>query len=144
MSYFSRVTAPEEYHFSAAIEDGDNMQRPRDIIEATDEQLALWQDIQQIVQRTSTRLTKEDEHVIDDKQDREKLKGRLLKLWMLLICHTTGARQYKSPLLSFCAMLSIKPLTQSWTEPGNFDSSLSAIPWVVQLLIFYDGALKEQ
>jgi hypothetical protein len=29
-------------------------------------------------------------------------------------------------------------------EPGNFNSSLSAIIWVVQLLIFYDSALKEQ
>jgi hypothetical protein len=29
-------------------------------------------------------------------------------------------------------------------EPGNFNSSLSAIIWVVQLLVFYDSALKEQ
>lgn len=41
-------------------------------------------------------------------------------------------------------MLSIKPSTRSWTEPGNFNSSLSAIIWVVQLLIFYDSALKER
>jgi hypothetical protein len=45
VSYFSRVAAPNEYHFSAATEDGDSMQRPEDIIEATDEQLAVWQDI---------------------------------------------------------------------------------------------------
>ena len=39
--------APDEYHFSAAA-DADNDvegQRPEDIIEATDEQLAVWQDI---------------------------------------------------------------------------------------------------
>jgi hypothetical protein len=72
------------------------------------------------------------------------MKDRLLELWMLLICHTTGARRYESPLLSFCAMLSIKPSTRSWLEPGNFNSSLSAIIWIVQLLIFYDSALKEQ
>jgi hypothetical protein len=29
-------------------------------------------------------------------------------------------------------------------EPGNFNSNLSAIIWVVQLLIFYHGALEEQ
>ena len=29
-------------------------------------------------------------------------------------------------------------------EPSNFNSSLSAIIWVVQLLVFYDSALKEQ
>jgi hypothetical protein len=112
VSYFSRVAAPNEYHFSIDTEDGDNMQRPEDIIEATDEQLAVWQDIQQIVQRTRASPTEEDEHV-GDEEDRQKLKDRLLKLWMLLICHTTGARRYKSPLLSFCAMLSIKPSTKS-------------------------------
>jgi superfamily II DNA helicase RecQ len=29
-------------------------------------------------------------------------------------------------------------------EPGNFNSSLSAMIWIVQLLVFYDSALKEQ
>jgi hypothetical protein len=29
-------------------------------------------------------------------------------------------------------------------EPGNFNSSLSALIWVVQLLVFYDSALKEK
>jgi hypothetical protein len=63
---------------------------------------------------------------------------------MLLICHTTGARWYQSPLLSFYAMLSIKPSMRSWIEPSNFNSSLSALIWVMQLLVFYNSALKEQ
>lgn len=41
-------------------------------------------------------------------------------------------------------MLSIKPSTKGWLEPGNFNSHLSAMIWVVQLLIFYDSARKEQ
>jgi hypothetical protein len=41
-------------------------------------------------------------------------------------------------------MLSIKLLTRSWIEPGNFNSSLSAIIWIVQLLVFYDSTLKEK
>lgn len=41
-------------------------------------------------------------------------------------------------------MLGIKPSTQSWLEPGNFNSNLSAIIWVVQLLFFYDSARKER
>jgi len=45
VSYFSRVVAPDEYHFSAMVEDYDNMQRPEDIVEATDKQLIVWQDI---------------------------------------------------------------------------------------------------
>jgi hypothetical protein len=49
----------------------------------------------------------------DDKDSNNELKERLLELWILLICYTTSARRYESPLLSFCAMLSIKPLTKS-------------------------------
>ena len=41
-------------------------------------------------------------------------------------------------------MLSIKPSTKGWLEPGNFNSHLSAMIWVVQLLIFCDSARKEQ
>jgi hypothetical protein len=63
---------------------------------------------------------------------------------MLLICYITGTRRYQSPLLSFCAMLSIKLSTRSWIEPSNFNSSLSALIWVMQLLVFYNSASKEQ
>jgi hypothetical protein len=41
-------------------------------------------------------------------------------------------------------MLSIKPSIRSWIEPGNFNSSLSAIIWIVQLLMFHDSTLKEK
>lgn len=142
VSYFSRVVAPNEYHFSAVAKDDDDIQRPEDVIEATDEQLAIWRDIYQIAQQRRTSPDKEDKEEGDE--DGKELKERLLELWTLLICHTTGARRYKSPLLSFCAMLSIKPSTNGWMEPGNFNSSLSAIIWIVQLLVFYDSALKEQ
>jgi hypothetical protein len=146
VSYFSRVVAADEYYFSAVAEDDDELQRPEDIIEATDEQLAVWRDIYRIVQRRRMSSTEENSEEADeaDEEEEKEMKDRLLELWMLLICHTTGARRYESPLLSFCAMLSIKPSTRSWMEPGNFNSSLSAIIWIVQLLIFYDSALKEQ
>jgi hypothetical protein len=65
-------------------------------------------------------------------------------MWMHLITHSTGAQRYRSPLVSFCAMLSIKPSTLGWMEPGNFNSHLSAIIWVVQLLVFHDSARKER
>jgi hypothetical protein len=41
VSYFSRVVAPDKYHFSAVAEDDDDIQRPEDVIEATDEQLVV-------------------------------------------------------------------------------------------------------
>ena len=80
----------------------------------------------------------------DDEDSTNELKERLLELWILLIYHITSARWYESPLLSFYAMLSIKPLIRSWIEPSNFNSSLSAIIWIVQLLVFYDSTLKEK
>ena len=63
---------------------------------------------------------------------------------MSLISHQTGARRFESPLLSYCSMLSIKPSTRGWMEPGNFNSSLSAIIWVVQLLLFHHCARQDQ
>lgn len=112
----------------------------RTIIEATDEQLAVWQNIYQIAERRRVNPIGEDNEEGDE--EGKELKERLLELWTLLFCHTTGARRYESPLLSFCAMLSIKPSRNGWMEPGNFNSSLSAIIWVVQLLAFYDSALR--
>jgi hypothetical protein len=136
--------APDEYHFSVVTNPDDNseQQRPEDIIKATDEQLAVWQDIDRIAQQrcineqTSNNDDDDDDDDDnnddnDDEESNNELKERLLELWMLLICHMTSARWYESPLLSFCAMLSIKLSTKSWMEPGNFNSSLSAIIWVV-------------
>lgn len=119
VSYFARVVASNGYHFSVAAEDSNDMQRPEDIIKATDEQLAVWQDVCQLAQQSRTDSI-EGDACASDKANGAKLKDRLLELWMLTICHTTGARRYESPLLSFCAMLSIKPSTLGWIEPGNF------------------------
>jgi hypothetical protein len=41
VSYFSRVVAADKYYFSTVAEDDDDIQRPEDIIEATDEQLGV-------------------------------------------------------------------------------------------------------
>jgi hypothetical protein len=136
LSYFHRVIFPDEYYFD--IEDTDEQaERPEDVVEATDEQLAAWNDIWQMAKQE---CQSED----DEERKQTELKSRLLEMWMLIISHNTGARRYQSPLLSFCAMLSIKPSTKGWLEPGNFNSHLSAIIWVVQLLIFCDSARKEQ
>jgi hypothetical protein len=55
----------------------------------------------------------------------------MVALLMALICHEFGGSQYSSPLLSFCAMLSVKPYTKTWKEPGNYNSCLSSVIWVV-------------
>lgn len=143
VSYFSRVVAPDEYHFSPAADNDGETMRPEDIIQATEEQLVVWKEIHEMAKQM--RMNEQTGTDDDDEEGyNSDLKNRLLQLWMLIICHATGARRYESPLLSFCAMLSIKPSTKSWMEPGNFNSNLSAIIWIVQLLVFYDSALKEQ
>ncbi|KAK1076625.1 hypothetical protein LTR33_008780, partial [Friedmanniomyces endolithicus] len=129
--YFDRVAASEDYFFSH--EPDEESVLLEDMLEPTDEQLAVWGAIRRLAQEEATSESGDDDH---------RLRDRLL--WMLLISHETGSRRYESPLLSFCALLSIKPRTQGWMEPGNFNSHLSAMIWVVQLLIFYDSARKEQ
>jgi len=136
LSYFHRVVFPDAYYFDIE-ETDEQVERPEDVVKATEEQLTAWNDIWQ---KAKEECQSEDE---EDRKQTE-LKSRLLELWMLIICHNTGARRYQSPLLSFCAMLSIKPSTKGWMEPGNFNSHLSAMIWVVQLLVFYDSARKEQ
>ena len=75
VSYFSRVVAPDEYHFSAMVAGDDDIQRPEDIIEATDEQLAVWRDIYRLAQRRRRSSTLE----ADDEGEKE-MKDRLLEL----------------------------------------------------------------
>lgn len=133
LAYFGRVAAGEDYFFSAGSD--EESFRPEDHIDPTPKQLDAW--------LAACTLAK-DEISADDEGRQDELKDHLLELWMLLICQDTGSRRYSSPLLSFCAMLSIKPSTQGWLEPGNFNSNLSAIIWVVQLLIFYYCARKER
>jgi hypothetical protein len=99
VSYFGRVVAADDYHFTLAADTGDGSkgQRPEDVIKATDEQLAVWQDIDRIVRqiRTKEQNDDNDDNNADDEDSNDKLKERLLKLWILLICHTTGSRRYE-------------------------------------------------
>jgi superfamily II DNA helicase RecQ len=133
LTYLGRVATGRDYHFSVDTEDG--IHRPEDVMELTFEQLRTWQSVRRLARQRQKSGNAERDDGLED---------QLLEMWMLLVCHNTGARRYRSPLLSFCAMLSIKPSTSSWMEPGNFNSHLSAIIWVVQLLIFYDSARKER
>lgn len=130
LAYFDRVANSREHHFSAT---GEAV-RPEDVIDLTNEQRTTWCRIRRLARQK-----------IDDSRDRDQgdLETQLLRMWMLLICHDTGARRYRSPLLSFYAMLSIKPTDLCWVDPGNLSSHLSAIIWIAQLLIFYDSACRE-
>ncbi|TKA62502.1 hypothetical protein B0A55_10993 [Friedmanniomyces simplex] len=101
LAYFDRVAATPEYFFSPDTEDS---RRPEDSMKPTEEQLEAWREVHMLA-----RSALSHEH----KADEERLKNSLLEFWMLLVGHQTESRRYHSPLLSFCAMLSIKPSTQN-------------------------------
>lgn len=66
-----------------------------------------------------------------------------MEVFVGLICRQTGSNRYQRPIISFAAMLAVKPTTQTWHEPGDFNSKLSGISWVSQLLLFYHCARQE-
>lgn len=128
MVYMYRVSA-RAYHFS---EGEEGTHRPEDVMEPPAEQHATWRRILRMARDGA-----------DGQGDMVGMKGALIQMWMCLVSHHTGARRYRSPLLSFCAMLSIELSTGSWMQPGNLNSHLSGLIWVVQLLVFYDSARRE-
>ncbi len=75
------------------------------------------------------------------------LKYTIRRSYLALICHTIGSVPFKSPVLSFCAMLSRKVRGKGrglWEEPGNFNSHLSALTWTAQLVLFNYACFQEQ
>lgn len=130
--YMYRVVGNRGYHFSASEEEGTH--RPEDVMEPSREQLMNWRRLGRLARDNGT---------TGDQTDDNGVQEELIKFWMLVVSHNTGTRRYRSPLLSFCALLAIDRSTAGWMAPGNFNSHLSGIIWVVQLLVFYDSAQKE-
>ena len=74
--------------------------------------------------------------VPEDEDNKEEtklaLKYTIRCLYLALICYTVGSILFKSPVLSFCAILSRKVRGKGrglWEEPGNFNSHLSTLIW---------------
>ena len=79
--------------------DGDTAQQeaPKDSIRLTGDQAVAWNEALKSAV----------------KQDWSALRDALLSFSMTLICHEFGGNQYSSVLLSYCAMLSVKPSTKT-------------------------------
>ncbi|KUJ16108.1 uncharacterized protein LY89DRAFT_719745 [Mollisia scopiformis] len=112
-------------HFTTA---DDDQRTPESCIQLTDAQEKAWEAAFQSAVE----------------QDRPALRDTMSVLSMALICHEFRGNWYSSLLLSFCAMLSVKPYTKTWKEPGNYNSCLSSVIWVVQLIIFHTSACLEK
>ena len=63
-------------------------------------------------------------------EDDVLLKHAVRRLCLALICQTVGSVPFRSPVLSFCAMLSRKVRGKGrglWEDPGSFNSHLLAL-----------------
>ncbi|OBT41396.1 hypothetical protein VE00_09167 [Pseudogymnoascus sp. WSF 3629] len=130
--YYYRVVHCEGGHFTRAKPD---QVLPGDIIRPTKTQTQAMDEIMAAL-------------AVEDAEETEQaLKHAIRRLYLALICHTVGSVPFKSPVLSFCAMLSRKVRGNGrglWEEPGNFNSHLSALTWVAQLVIFDYACFHEQ
>lgn len=124
LTYYYRVVYSNGYFAKS-----DESQRtPADSVQLTDKQAHAWAGVIKGVKN----------------QERQALRDSLSVFCMAIICHEFGGGRYSSPLLSFCAMQSVRPFTKTWKEPGNYNSFLSGLIWVVQLLIFHASVSLEK
>jgi hypothetical protein len=124
LAYYYRVVHGSG-HFTASSE---GQRTPADSVQLTDEQASAWVGVMEGARN----------------QERETLRDSLLVFCMAVICHEFGGSRYSSPLLGFCAMQSVRPFTKTWKEPGNYNSFLSGLIWVAQLIIFHASASLEK
>jgi hypothetical protein len=133
LAFYYRVVHCEDGHFTRTAPD---QKLPRDTIESTAPQLQAMGEI------VAALANNEDEEEV-------ALKHAIRRLCLALICQTVGSVPFKSPVLSFCAMLSRKIRKKGkgkgvWEEPGNFNSHLSALTWTAQLILFDYACFQEQ
>ena len=117
----------EDGHFTRTQAQLGDQLLPGDIIQPTAQQTQAMDKIMKALD-------------LEDGEEAElALKHAIRRLYLALICHTVGSVPFKSPVLSFCAMLSRKVRGKGrglWEEPGNFNSYLLALTWTTQLVLF--------
>jgi hypothetical protein len=131
LAYYYHIVYRDDGHFTRA---GPDQSLPGDAIQPTAQQRQAFREIID---------------ALDGQQDDDDapLKHAIRRLYLALICQTVGSVPFKSPVLSFCAMLSRRVSGKGrglWEEPGNFNSHLSALTWTAQLLIFDYTCFHEQ
>jgi hypothetical protein len=116
--YYYRVVYSEDGHFTGAQVKLGEQVLPADVIQPTAQQIQVMEEIM-------------DALALEDEDEAElALKHAIRRLYLALICHIVSSVPFKSPVLSFCAMLSRKVRGKGqglWEEPGNFNSHLLAL-----------------
>lgn len=161
LAYYYRVVFCDHGHFSREEGEGEGeggidnkpvLLLPQDVIEPTAWQQRAMQDIIDALRRQDKTLRKiklgggRGNNRNNEERDIE-LNHAIRKFYISLICQTVGSRPFRSAVLSFCAMLSRRRNRTrqrdnkqgalcSWRSPGNFNSNLSALTWVAQIILF--------
>jgi hypothetical protein len=171
LTYYYRVVFCDHRHFSREEGEGEGegeggidnkpvLLLPQDVIEPTAWQQRAMQDIIDALRRQDKTLRKikldggNGNNRNNEKCDTE-LNHAIRKFYISLICQTVGSRPFRSAVLSFCAMLSRRRnrtrqrdnkqgALYSWRSPGNFNSNLSALTWVAQIVLFDFICFKKQ
>ncbi|KAH7231070.1 hypothetical protein BKA59DRAFT_368770, partial [Fusarium tricinctum] len=166
IAYYYRVVFLDDGHFSRDDDDEHSgIQVPQDIIEATSWQqkamrgviLALRRQDEVSRGRSGGDSSNREGDNNDDGEDDDdvELKHAIRAFYISLICHTVGSKPFRSPVLSFCAMLSRRKSLRrqgdaeqrircTWQEPGNFNSNLSILTWIAQIILFDFVCFKKQ
>lgn len=106
--YFYRVVHREDGHFTRGAEEEDRCM-PQDTMEPTGEQRRAMNEMLDAAREERGQGEWEE----GGSEDRDEDEGRgsrlacgIRRFYIALICHTTGSKQFRSPVISFCAMLS--------------------------------------
>ena len=123
---------PDRKHFHSTVPDGTT---PEDTIVPSQLQIDSMDEIVAALD------------LIDEGIQEQELKRTIRQFYIALICHTVGSQPFKSPVISFCAMISRElPKDQKgkWKHPANFNSHLSQLTWTAQLVIFDYACFMQQ
>jgi hypothetical protein len=116
--YFKRIKEMLAYYYNVVYQEGGPFTRdrpdqrlPADVIEASATQRRAMQGIIDILRRQDS---ESDPPTLNSKNVAiaPDLQHAVRRLYMALICHRVGSAPFRSPVLSFCAMLSRKVYKQ--------------------------------
>ena len=156
VAYFYRVAYTAKGFFQARAQSAKVIRLPEEVMEPTARQIKMMDEIREAIQAGSK--------CSGVAQGQERLDCAIREFLLALICQDVSNKPFRSPVLSFCAMLSRTRLGSThelraedakgfgndqmdraasdrkarckWHDPGNYNSHLSALIWVAQMVLF--------
>lgn len=109
--FYYRVVYKEDGHFTR---ETDEQTIPQDLIDKNDEQIQAMDEMFEALQATGgggdsvggSSSNGSSSKMKNNGGGNQRLERAIRKFYMRLICHNVGSAHFRSPVLSFCAMLS--------------------------------------